>query len=42
MFWCRLQWVFNRLLNDPDPQLAALMAAQAANSDTDQAGALPT
>ena len=25
MFWARQQWAFNRLLNDPDPELAALM-----------------
>jgi hypothetical protein len=25
MFWVRQQWAFNRLLTDPDPELAALM-----------------
>lgn len=25
MFWVRQQWAFNRLLNDPDPELAAVM-----------------
>jgi hypothetical protein len=25
MFWVRLQWAFNRLVSDPDPELAALM-----------------